>query len=1005
MSGTINRCCPCGDCDRTECLSGDTADTGCCVACEDLIMWSERPAFSSTQRYYLRPDEPCLIPNGWDTLTCGSFSNPSNLQYECFSEPTGDPCLVSSWPLSDCPEIICNQNNEDGDLVQRKLGKIVNYTVYADELEPVQTIYRFYDTYWRPLGLYSGDYKVHEGFNTFRPNGLSTQLPVKPDPINNSEAISPGFSRCKYETIGDSVGAGRLTMWDKSSLYYLNTCLAGESPCAKTDCISWTQGNGECTPQEIEKGYCDPNFILQPQDIKDDLLRGYIESSQQNSVINCCYPLVDPSGTRVEQYPSCECDSPWLTRYRRRKLLDDYRYTWGVDVECYNDSSYAALTNAYASPPGSHSPNYDSVYDISYNQGNNQFRLADHWLFNMTFERWWKIAEDEHGHSAIFWDIPGSSGAEPNPSIGDPSYPWQTDDLVPKFWISACSAVPFFQFEMEDALNPMNSASSTPRQPAISSGLYQQFVEIRNDHNIAYGEYKLQALWNQLANAGYFKAKDWREEQLQAYKELNQRFPNAGYQTYANKTVDQMPMLAPFRKRYYASHDLQLRKPYLRPQLVPKSAKPLQAECYIDYPGQFPTTGMTTQERQQAIDDYYFWAERQWVYFRAAPAGWTWANWNAAGSIPCDGIEPAPNEDAAILYGCGRATGDCIESWFNQPQVSYTVNNPTLNYCVDSTGLGQTLEDCYVTEIGGIYDADNPITPCACCELNCDFTFSSPGQLEQNLACKNDCFSGEVCASYIDITRCLVPEGISYSSDGNPYNLSTDEVSDELFNCGCGATPIQGCPAGECTKLSITSYCQGVHIIASQYATDNKNIQGNDECGGTSDVVSKTRCLWSAHTFLTTAQNFYRFNDIINACENNTDISMKSLWPEVKNTHIIPKNAICNNHYAAINVTCPTASQLQYADVPGCDGGVCWPWFVDVDCCGTNSGDTPDCPPPPEPGQPTKIGCLQRIACVSESHGDKWPEQYKCPPFNTTNSSKDEIINLLGYEPFCAEGP
>ena len=959
MSGTINRCCPCEQCDRTECISGDTIDTGCCIACEDLIMWSERPAFSLTQRYYLEPDDVCLVP--WDVFVCGD--KPEDLIYQCTGLPSGPECDPASYPLVDCPPTTCNGGS---------VGKLVNYTVYADELEPVQTIYRFYGTYWRPLGLYSGGYPVHNGTNTLR-TALAGQLPVKPDPILQTEEISPGFNRCKYETLGDSP---RMSAWDQSTLVTMKTCLAGESPCAKTDCISWISPTN-CTPQEIEKNYCDSNFILSPGDIIRDLKRGYLESSATGSTINCCYPLCDnPSCAQVSNPPVCECNSKWLTLYRRRKLLDDYRHTWGTDVECYNDSSFALLSNAYSVDPAPFIFNYNPSYDASYDTGTNQFRLSDHWLFNMTFERWWLLGQDEHGHSAVFFDVPGSSGSEPNPTIANPSYPWQTDDLVPKWWIYACSAVPFFQFEMQDALNPMNSAASAQyrRNPVINSSQFDLFVQIREEgESVApYGEYRLQSLWESLSRGGYFKAKDWRAEQLQAYKELAERFPGAGYQTYANKTVDQMPELGPFRKRYYASHTEQKRKPYLRAELVPKSALQLQAECYIDYPGGFSGS-------QQDIDDYYFWAERQWVYFRGVPAGWTWANWTPCLSGKCADLTPCDNTDIndqikAILAGCGRATGDCIESWYNQPQVSYTVNNTENNDCIDTTGEGQSEVPCNTT-FGPIGD----FTDCDCCKQRCSI---------EDLSTNCDQFCIGDCTVSIPIEQCSVPEGTSYSTDGSPFGFTTDDISEETFFCGCQPTPIQGC--SDCSKISITAYCQGVHIIVAQYATENKNISAFNECDEKSNIVSKTRCAWNAHTFLTTAQNFYRFNDIINACESSRgNISMKNLWPEVKNTHVVP-NPIRVGHFAALNDVCPTADAEQYTVIPACYSGVAW--YSDVSCC-----DTANC------GGLDTIPCLQRMPCVSETHGVKWPQSYSCPPVSqdNTDSSREEIINLLGYTPIC----
>ena len=907
-AAVISECCGC--CKVTECLSGDTIDTDCCLSCDELLMWSERPSFEIVQKYYLRAP--------------GDGSDP------------------------DCPAVPGTGGNP--------IGKIVHYKTSTQELEPVQTLYSFYETYWRPLSFYG--------------SSIVDELPVKKDPICPPlDSGSSKLLRCRY----DFADAEKMRWWDSSTTQRLTTCLHMESPCAVNGCAS-IPPDPSVNPCAGEESITScGTFVLTPNDIIEDLKRGYSTSSQGNSGDNCCYPIIEPPCIRVIADPMCECNSPWMTNYRRRKLLDDYRTIWGVDVECYDENNTTA------------------------------FSLTNQWLFNMTFERWWKISKDNtDGLTQSFWNVPEQSGVHPNPTFNNTAYPYQVDDLVPKYWIFACSAVPFFLFELNDAVSPMNTLSSTPRTPVISAQDATDILDYkRND--TPYAEYLLQSIFESLSNGGYFESKDWRAEQLQAYKELAVRFPGQGYETYANKTVAQMPLLGPFRKRYYDSHILGRVHPILRPDLVPDSAKSIQVEFYHQYPGQFPNKSMTDAQKQQAIDDYYFWAERQWVYFRGAPAGWTWASWDSGTTCPCcvDFYGVSPNEDQAILAGCGRAKGNCIESWFNAPQITTIENIPTSNVYINYEGFGQPEGSCIVDDFG----EQGPLSECNCCHLRCDFQFPGTGD-PGSQPCHNNCMMG-VCRVEIPIDPCGVTEETISSTTGTGAQTSA---------CGCGATPVQGCLDDDCRSLSVNAYCGGVHIIATQYATENFTRKLPNGCGTAfEDVSSFYRCLWTANTFLTPAKNSFRYNNTKERCIKTTDTHMFNTWPTVRNTHIVPESAICNPHIVAINQVCPdftaNASDYQYLMVPACESGICWPWTVLVDCCG--SACIPD----------QKVNCLQRIQCVPVVHGKQWDARNVCPPSCGTDDpsygtypsdyygrdgiagfpteSSCERDNYLGYTPEC----
>lgn len=982
-------CCPC--CKVDVCLSGDTIDTGCCLACDDLIMWSERPAFSITQRFYAKAQPTCYPGN---ISICSNSAEIEALGqiYNCTPTKCSDECDPACFELSECPSAGCDGASPGP-------GKILNYTVSAEELEPVQTVYRFHETYWRPVGLFSGPYPVHSR-NNANPNGfvtnghrtaLSKELPIIQDPNKDGEVITGKLARCRYEVI-DETAESKMYHWVSTSRGQLNTCLGFESPCSKSNCNNIT--GSACTPEETS--FCG-SFILDPSHIVQDLKRGYPFSSEVNSGRDCCYPVcADSSCTSVTDPPLCECDSYWLTKYRRRKLLDNFRYNWGVDIECYNDSNQNRSENTFVvQNPGIR--NYFQEYDLLMGppidlanptlphpsqSSNRSFRLADHWLFNMHFERWWKVGQNStDGKTQSFWNIPGTSGSQPNPTQTTPPnpdpYPYLVSNLIPKWWIYACSGVPVFQFEIEDAVQPMNiltTVESEKRQPAITGDQYQRFIDARNNQTF-YSEYHLQDVWNSLSNAGYFQAKDWRQEQLQVYKDLDARFPNSGYAVYANKTVDQMPELGPYRKRYYPNHEiataLNMRKPYLRPNLVPKSSLHLQSECFIPYPGDFPTLSMTQQQRDKAISDYYYWAERQWVYFRGVPAGWTWASWNAQSICPCCPgpddccVGPAPSEEAAILAGCGRASGNCIESWFNQPQISYTKNNLENNTCIKTGGSGPV----------GVCK-NNPLegNDCQCCQFDC--AFAHDANSPEYAACIAACNVFGLCKEIIPVTQCLVPETTSGNTNGGSGSAPQTTGTQNTDFCGCAATPVLGCPQDICSKVSVTGYCGGVHIIAVQYATENK-MEVYNTCFDPNDTVnSYYRCLWTANTFLTPARNLYEYNQ--KKCTGSSNTDMFSYWPDVKNTHVVPKQSICNNHIMAISGGCVPKNTEQYKVVPACESGICWPWYVDTVGC--------------EIG-----GCLVRMPCVSLQHGKQWDGRNVCPPSCGTDSPSYGSYQPTGY--------
>jgi len=305
-------CCPC--CKVPHCLNGDRIDDGCCVGCDDLIMWSERPSQSAVQESFTR---------------------------------------VPKAPPPECPGYITVEKNgleldasfSNGTL-GGSVGKYFHYKTYTEELDPVQTLYSYYNSYWRPYGS--------TNYNIGIPGDFGERiLPLLDDPINcdgfsNIETnefykttdpeINTGLlARCRYDSQFDR-GLAQMRKGDCQTLTRLRTCLHLESPCNGTNPVGkdGTVTSG-CVGQETLQCYGES---LTQNSILQDLSRGYPEFSHisvkyGNSSFgyeefwNCCYPSgsspgSDPCGPPPSiRYPRCTCGSLWLTNYRKRKLMDD----------------------------------------------------------------------------------------------------------------------------------------------------------------------------------------------------------------------------------------------------------------------------------------------------------------------------------------------------------------------------------------------------------------------------------------------------------------------------------------------------------------------------------------------------------------------------------------------------------------------------------------------------------------------------------------------------------
>jgi hypothetical protein len=267
------------------------------------------------------------------------------------------------------------------------------------------------------------------------------------------------------------------------------------------------------------------------------------------------------------------------------------------------------------------------------------------------FERWWRIAQGTTDCEDFRIVVPNCTK---DPVTGDYSCSGgpavQSDDLVPKWWIYACSGVPLFDFDIDDA---------------EARGLITTLEadEIRN--SAIAGVQPDQQILIKMSAGGYFTAKDWRPDQRQAFVDLHARFPGAGYGACVLPSSS-MAELGPFRRRLTHPFAVGDDEPILRAGDATTSGAALQATCFIDYPGGFAPGD---------APDYEYWAERQWIYLRGVPGGWSWAGWSAPLDSDCITLG-ITDEIEAILQGCGRFDPTCIEAIKGFP-----MPNPTCTPC------------------------------------------------------------------------------------------------------------------------------------------------------------------------------------------------------------------------------------------------------------------------------------------------------------------------------------
>lgn len=350
-------------------------------------------------------------------------------------------------------------------------------------------------------------------------------------------------------------------------------------------------------------------------------------------------PVTDCCSTQFDD-GNCQCFSfeagyGGINSYRRAEMMSDDATKWFIEMRCFKQGQTIGGSIGVGS-------------------------MFTEMLCLVYQERWWRIAMDCDGNVRIY--VPGC-----NQNVGNPptsncgGIPFVESQLVPKYWIYACSGIPLYRWEVDEAI---------VRGVITGDEASSLLIDIGNKIT------PNQTILAKLGDAGYIKAGDWRAEQRQAYVDLHALYPSAGY-GQCIQPVEQMHTLGPFRKRLTeplvgVNNNALVRKT----MVIPESAG-LQADCFLPYAG---------DTDDQAA--YNFWAERQWVYFRGVPGGWTWAGWSPVSDPACFGL--GLTEEEAILRGCGRGDTGCLEAIKGNPRgptqcTPCACINPAYNCCDSCT--------------------------------------------------------------------------------------------------------------------------------------------------------------------------------------------------------------------------------------------------------------------------------------------------------------------------------
>ena len=209
-----------------------------------------------------------------------------------------------------------------------------------------------------------------------------------------------------------------------------------------------------------------------------------------------------PCSTESIPWFGCQCmgegllkdtnrTSKRLSYHRKREMERLPYYRWLADIMCYDRGNVVA------------NPHYRYIEGQTIPVASNG-TLYEHLLAVVHCEHWYELAlcdqNPEHSDGDRLGE--GMTDSEGN------AININTSILAPRFWVYACSGVPFFDFELEDAL----------KKGYIDSNKYQEIKQAFQD-----GKTPSQEIMNSLAKGGYFDTADWRQEALSEIQDLKTR--------------------------------------------------------------------------------------------------------------------------------------------------------------------------------------------------------------------------------------------------------------------------------------------------------------------------------------------------------------------------------------------------------------------------------------------------------------------------------------------------
>jgi hypothetical protein len=523
------------------------------------------------------------------------------------------------------------------------------------------------------------------------------------NPLPNCSEGRFGLRRC--------CSTGKVEQPNVRFLYnYVGRYYRFDYAAAGKDVTKWP-GNGRarlcsrCDPTSLDAGR--PDTL---GDLANETCMDYVDSAIGGSIDDPASSVdsEQPCSTSVVQFSGCQCmgddgsplkDTDYqgkrLSRYRKRQMEKNPAYRWMLDIMCYDNG------NVVANPYYTYEETDSGPQEIPHLENGT---LYNHLLGVVHCEYWWEIARcpqnPDHGE-------PGELQVEVYDENGQLTgyTPANTSIIAPRFWIYACSGVPFFDFELKEAL----------QKNYISQEEYQEIVL-----NFVDRRTPRQDLMTKLAQGGYFDIGDWRSAANLELQNLKERtYTSDSYFGCTVSSCSKTDFLGPVRKKFWQDsinvEDLsipgRLDPTKARPNTVsftPSSAieqivnertdptlKSLQlsSDCLKDpWNGDYPSAPgeSATQEEIQEYEDFLAWKDAQWIYMHAKPGGWDYVCGGYANPTSPDPTIKIPDLPRRV-NNTGNAVGGCLQGLIGYPQKTSVFEGG----CPDII-CGTIVDDVYV---------------------------------------------------------------------------------------------------------------------------------------------------------------------------------------------------------------------------------------------------------------------------------------------------------------------